>query len=80
MKNVNNSTQYHAHPNYHTSGQWQDWAMVSFGTDSAGMPKKVPSRQLLFYKHQSMDDQGNVTNEIRAIVQTCNYQVVTAKH
>jgi hypothetical protein len=76
MKNVNKGTQYHAHPNYHNSGTWQDWAMVSFGTNSAGMPKKVPSRLLLFYKHQSTDDQGNVSDEIKAIVQTCNYRKV----
>jgi hypothetical protein len=42
MKNINNGTQYHAHPNYHNGGPWQDWAMVSFGTNSVGMPKKVP--------------------------------------
>ncbi len=67
MKNVNKGTQYHAHPNYHNSGTWQDWAMVSFGTNSAGMPKKVPSRLLLFYKHQSTDDQGNVSDEIECL-------------
>jgi hypothetical protein len=40
MKNINEGTQYCAHPNYCNGGLWQDWAMVSFGTDSAGMPKK----------------------------------------
>jgi hypothetical protein len=79
MKNINKGTYNHAHPNYHNCWPWQDWAMVSFGTDSSGMPKKVPSRLLLFYEHQSMDAQGNATNEIWAIVQTCNYQVGTAK-
>jgi hypothetical protein len=44
-----------------------------------GNAKKVPPRLLLFYKHQSMDAQGNVTNEIWTIIQTCNYQVDTAK-
>jgi hypothetical protein len=29
MKNVNKGTLYHAHPNYHNGGSWQDWAMVS---------------------------------------------------
>jgi hypothetical protein len=72
MKNVNKGTLYCAHPNYHNGGPWQDWAMVSFGTNSFGIPK---SRLLLFYKHQSMDAQGNVINEIWAIIQTCNYQV-----
>jgi hypothetical protein len=68
MKNIKKGTGYHAHPNYWNGGLWQDWTMVSFGTNSAGMPKKVPSRLLLFYKHQSTYAQGNVTNEIQAIV------------
>ena len=79
MKNINNGTCYHAHPNYHNGGPWQDWAMVSFGTNLEGMSKKFSSRLLLFYKHQSANEQCNVTNEIRAIIQTCNYQVGTAK-
>ena len=71
MKNMNEGILYCGHPNYHNGGPWQDWAMVSFGTDLSGMPKKVPLRLLIFYKHQSMDAQGNVTNEIQAIIQTC---------
>jgi hypothetical protein len=35
MKNINIGTWYHAHPNYCNGGPWQDWAMVSFGTNSA---------------------------------------------
>jgi hypothetical protein len=41
MKNVNDGTLYCAHPNYCNGRLWQDWAMVSFGNDSSGMPKKV---------------------------------------
>jgi hypothetical protein len=72
MKNINEGTLYHAHPNYHNGGPWQDWPMVSFGNDSSGMPKKVPSRLLIFYEHHSTDALGNVTKEIRAIIQTCD--------
>jgi hypothetical protein len=43
MKNVNDGTLYRAHPNYCNGGPWQAWAMVSFGDDSSGMPKKVAS-------------------------------------
>jgi hypothetical protein len=80
MKNVNNGTLYHVNLNYCNGGPWQDWAMVSFGNDSLGMPKKVPSQLLVFYEHHFMDGLGNVTNEIWAIVQTCNWQVGTAQH
>jgi hypothetical protein len=41
MKNVNEGTLYCAHPNYCNGRLWQDWAMVSFGTNSSGMPKNV---------------------------------------
>jgi hypothetical protein len=80
MKNINKGTLYQAHPNYRNGRPWQDWAMVSFGNDSSGKPKKVPSSHLIFYEHHSMDALGNVTKEIWAIVQTCDYQVGTAKH
>jgi hypothetical protein len=77
MKNINKGTLYHAHPHYHNGRPWQDWAMVSFGTNSPGMLKQVPLRLLIFYEHQSMDALGNVTNDF---VQTCDYQIGTAKH
>jgi hypothetical protein len=35
----------------------------------------VPSRILLFYIHHFVDDNGEQSNEIRALVQTCDYQV-----
>jgi hypothetical protein len=35
----------------------------------------VPSRILLFYIHHFVDDNGEHSNEIRALVQTCDYQV-----
>jgi hypothetical protein len=35
----------------------------------------VPSRILFFYIHHFVDDNGDQSNEIRALVQTCNYQV-----
>jgi hypothetical protein len=54
--------------------------MVSFGNDSSGMPKKVLLWLLIFYEHHFTDALGNVTNEIRAIIQMCNWQVGTAQH
>jgi hypothetical protein len=33
----------------------------------------VPSRILLFYIHHFVDDNGDQSDEIRAVVQTCNY-------
>jgi hypothetical protein len=71
---VNNDTQYHAHPNYQNDGPWQDWNVVSFGTDDVGLPNKVPCRLLLFYQHQTIDAQGSVMNECRAIVQSCKFK------
>jgi hypothetical protein len=80
MKDINEGTWYHAHPNYDNGQPWQDWAMVSFGTNSARMPKKVaPIKTVAILQNQSTDAQGNATNEIRAIVQTCDYHVGTAK-
>jgi hypothetical protein len=35
----------------------------------------VPSRILLFYIHHFVDDNGEHSDEIRALVQTCDYQV-----
>jgi hypothetical protein len=37
--------------------------------------KPIKSRILLFYIHHSVDDNGEQSDEIRALVQTCNYQV-----
>jgi len=71
---VKDGPRFRAHPNYQNAGPWQDWAMVSFGRDANGALKKVPSRLLLFYIRQSVDGNGNLSKEIRAIVQTCEYQ------
>jgi hypothetical protein len=35
----------------------------------------VPSRILFFYIHHFIDDNGEHSDEIRALVQTCDYQV-----
>jgi hypothetical protein len=35
----------------------------------------VPSRILFFYIHHFVDDNRDQSNEIRALVQTCDYQV-----
>jgi hypothetical protein len=35
----------------------------------------VPSRILFFYIHHFVDDNGDQSDEIRALVQTCDYQV-----
>jgi hypothetical protein len=35
----------------------------------------VPSRILFFYIHHFVDDNGDQSDEIRALVLTCNYQV-----
>jgi hypothetical protein len=35
----------------------------------------VPSRIFFFYIHHFVDDNGDQSDEIRALVQTCNYQV-----
>jgi hypothetical protein len=51
------------------------WANVSFGQDEQGVFQMVPSRILLFYIHHFVDDNGEHSNEIRALVQTCDYQV-----
>jgi hypothetical protein len=68
---------YHAHPNYHNEGPWQDWGNVSFGQDE--QPRCVPNGSIqnivLLYIHHFVDDNGDQSNEIRALVQTCNYQV-----
>jgi hypothetical protein len=37
--------------------------------------RMVPSRMLLFYIHHFVDDHVEQSNEIRALVQTCDYQV-----
>jgi hypothetical protein len=66
---------YHAHPNYCNEGPWQDWAKVSFRQDEQGVFQMVPSRILLFYIHHFVDDNGEQSDEIRALVQTCDYQV-----
>jgi hypothetical protein len=66
---------YHAHPNYWNEGPWQDWANLSFGQDEQGVFRMVPSRILLFYIHHFVDDNGEHSDEIRALVQTCDYQV-----
>jgi hypothetical protein len=66
---------YRAHPNYRNEGPWQDWANVSFGQDEQGVFRMVPSRILLFYIHHFVDDNGEHSDEIRALVQTCDYQV-----
>jgi hypothetical protein len=72
---VKESPTYCAHPNYCNEGPWQDWANVSFGQDEQGVFQTVPSRILLFYIHHFVDDNGEQSNEIRALVQTCDYQV-----
>jgi hypothetical protein len=72
---VKEGQMYCAHPNYCNEGQWQDWATVSFGQDEQGAFQMVPSRILFFYIHHFVDDNGDLSNEIRALVQTCNYQV-----
>jgi hypothetical protein len=66
---------YRAHPNYRNEGPWQDWANVSFGQNEQGVFQMVPSRILLFYIHHFVDDNGEHSDEIRALVQTCDYQV-----
>jgi hypothetical protein len=43
--------------------------------DEQGVFQMVPSRILLFYIHQFVDDNGEHSSEIRALVQTCDYQV-----
>jgi hypothetical protein len=61
---------YCAHPNYCNEGPWQDWANVSFGQDEQGMFRMVPSRILFFYIHHFVDDNGDQSDAIRALVQT----------
>jgi hypothetical protein len=51
------------------------WANVSFGQDEQGVFRMVPSRILLFYIHHFVDYNGEHSDEIRALVQTCDYQV-----
>jgi hypothetical protein len=72
---VKEGPMYHAHPSYRNEGLWQDWANVSFGRDEQGVFRMVPSRILFFYIHHFVDDNGDQSNEIRVLVQTCNYQV-----
>jgi hypothetical protein len=72
---VKDGPTYRAHPNYWNEGPWQDWANVSFGQDEQGVFRTVPSRILLFYIHHFVDDNGEHSDEIRALVQTCDYQV-----
>jgi hypothetical protein len=66
---------YHAHPNYRNEGLWQDWANVSFWRDEEGLFQMFPFRILFFYIHHFDDNNGDQSNEIRALVQTCDYQV-----
>jgi hypothetical protein len=66
---------YCAHPNYCNEVPWQDWANVSFVHNQQGVFWMVPSRILLFYIYHLVDDNGEHSNEIRALVQTCDYQV-----
>jgi hypothetical protein len=66
---------YHSHANYCDEGPWQDWANVSFGPDEQGVFRTVPSRILFFYIHHFVDDNGEHSNEIRALLQTCDYLV-----
>jgi hypothetical protein len=66
---------YCAHPNYCNEGPWQDWANVSFGQDEQGVFRTVPSRIFLFNIRHFVDDNGEHSDEIRALVQTCDYQV-----
>jgi hypothetical protein len=72
---VNEGMMYRAHPNYHNEGPWQDWANVSFRRDEQGVFQMVPSRIVLFYTHHFVDDNEEQSNEIRALVQTRDYQV-----
>jgi hypothetical protein len=73
---VKEGPMYHAHPNYCNEVPWQDWANVSFGQDEQGVFRTVPSRILFFYIHHFVDDNGDQSDEIRALVQTCDYQEV----
>jgi hypothetical protein len=70
---VKDGPTYHALPNYHNEGPWQDWTNVAFGRDEQGLFQILPSRLLLFYIHNFVDDNGDMSNEIKAVVQTCNY-------
>jgi hypothetical protein len=67
---------YCALPNYRNEGPWQDWPNMSFTQDEQGVFQTVPSRILFFYIHHFLDDNGDQSNEIRVLVQTCDYQVV----
>jgi hypothetical protein len=40
-----------------------------------GLFQTVPSRILLFYIHHFVDDNGDLSKDIRPVVQTCEYQV-----
>jgi hypothetical protein len=49
---------------------------IEIGSDpKQGVFWTVPSRILFFYIHHFVDDNGDQSNEIRALVQTCNYKV-----
>jgi hypothetical protein len=72
---VKEGPMYRAHPNYCNEGPWQDWASESFGQDEQGVFQMVPSRILLFQIYHFIDDNGEQSDEIRALVQTCDYQV-----
>jgi hypothetical protein len=72
---VKEGSTYCAHPNYCNEGPWQDWANVSFGRDEQSVFQTVPSRILFFYIHHFVDDNGDQKDKIRALVQTCDYQV-----
>ena len=71
---VKDGPTYRSHPNYRNEGPWQDWANVSFGEDEHNQVRMVPSRILLFYTHSFSDENGCPKCEIRALVQTCEYQ------
>jgi hypothetical protein len=73
---VKEGSTYHAHLNYHSEVSGKIVLMaVSFGRDEQGVFQIVPSRILFFYIHHFVDDNGDQSDEIRALVQTCDYQV-----
>jgi hypothetical protein len=72
---VKEGSMYCAHPNYRNESPWQEWANISFGQDEQGVFRTVPSRILFFHIYHFVDDNGDQSDEIRALVQTYNYQV-----
>jgi hypothetical protein len=49
--------------------------MYHSGEMSKSVFQMVPSRILFFYIHHFVDNNGDQSNEIRALLQTCDYQV-----